>query len=207
MDNHLRFYIDGAWVDPIDPTTIDVINPATEEVYATISAGTAQDVDRAVQAARKAFPSYARCSVPDRLALLRRIESAYRERYEDIAVAISREMGAPISLSRDWQAKLGLEHIRSAIRALEAFNFEAVEDGTILRHEPIGVCGMITPWNWPMNQVAVKVAPALAAGCTMVLKPSEESPIDAMIFAEVLHDAGVPPRRVQPRQWRGSGRG
>ncbi|MFA9420521.1 MAG: aldehyde dehydrogenase family protein [Gammaproteobacteria bacterium] len=192
MQNHLKFYINGEWIDPVTAATIDVINPATEQAYTQISAGSAEDIDRAVAAARAAFESYSRWSVEQRLELLGRIREVYETRYEEIATAISEEMGAPISMSRGSQTKLGTGHIDAAINSLREFNFETVEDGMILRHEPIGVCGMITPWNWPMNQVAVKVIPALAAGCTMVLKPSEESPIDSMIFAEVLHEAGVP---------------
>jgi aldehyde dehydrogenase (NAD+) len=192
LSDYLKFYIDGAWVDPIEAATIDVINPATEAAFAQISAGSAADVDKAVIAARKAFESYSQWSVEQRLELLQKILAGYQARFDDIAQAISSEMGAPIDLARGSQTVLGLSHIKSAIKALENFTFESVEDGMILRHEPIGVCGMITPWNWPMNQVAVKVMPALAAGCTMILKPSEESPIDSMILAEVLHEAGVP---------------
>ena len=192
MQNYLKFYINGEWVDPITPATVDVINPATEQPYTQISAGSAADVDKAVAAARQAFDSYSQWSVEDRLALLEKIREVYKTRFNDIAEAISQEMGAPIDLAKGSQTTLGLGHIKSAIKALQNFAFESVEDGMILRHEPIGVCGMITPWNWPMNQVAVKVMPALAAGCTMVLKPSEESPVDSMIFVEVLHEAGVP---------------
>ena len=192
MQNHLKFYINGEWVDPVTSATIDVINPATEQAFTRISAGSAEDIDRAVTAARAAFESYSQWTVDQRLELLERIREVYKTRFEDIASAISQEMGAPISLARGSQTILGAGHIKTAIKSLREFNFETVEDGMILRHEPIGVCGMITPWNWPMNQVAVKVMPALAAGCTMVLKPSEESPIDSMIFAEVLHEAGVP---------------
>lgn len=192
MQNHLKFFINGEWVDPIIPATIDVINPATEQAFTQISAGDAEDVDRAVAAARNAFEAYSQWSVEQRLELLERIREIYKKRFEDIAIAISREMGAPIDLARGSQAILGAGHIKTAIKSLREFNFETVEDGMILRHEPIGVCGMITPWNWPINQVAVKVMPALAAGCTMILKPSEESPIDSMIFAEVLYEAGVP---------------
>ncbi|MFT5219604.1 MAG: aldehyde dehydrogenase (NAD+) [Gammaproteobacteria bacterium] len=190
--NHLEFYINGEWVDPVTPATIDVINPATEQLYTQISAGSPEDVDRAVKAARTAFESYSQWSVEQRLELLQRIREVYKTRFEDLAQAVSQEMGAPIDLARGSQTKLGAGHIKSAIKALENFKFETVEDGMILRHEPIGVCGMITPWNWPLNQVAVKVMPALAAGCTMVLKPSEESPVDAMLLAEILHEAGVP---------------
>ena len=192
MQNNLKFYINGEWVDPITPATIDVINPATEQAFTQISSGSAGDVDRAVSAARAAFEKYSQWSVAQRLELLEAILEAYKTRYDDIAEAISQEMGAPISLARSSQARLGASHIKTATRALRDFPFETVEGDMILRHEPIGVCGMITPWNWPMNQVLVKVAPALAAGCTMVLKPSEESPLDAMILADVLHEAGVP---------------
>jgi aldehyde dehydrogenase (NAD+) len=190
--DHLKFYIDGAWVDPVTPATIDVINPATEKAFTQVSAGSAQDVDLAVAAARRAFTSYSQWSVQQRLELLEKIRAIYKDYFDDIAQAISDEMGAPIDLARGSQAKLGHGHIKSAIKALLNFSFESIEDDMILRYEPIGVCGMITPWNWPMNQVAVKVMPALAAGCTMVLKPSEESPLDAMIFTEVLREAGVP---------------
>ena len=190
--DHLKFFIDGAWVDPVTPATIDVINPATEEVFTRISAGSPEDVDRAVVAARRAFTSYSAWSVQQRLELLEKIRVLYKDYFDDIAQAISDEMGAPIDLARGSQAKLGAGHIKSAIKALLNFKFESIEEDMILRYEPIGVCGMITPWNWPMNQVAVKVIPALAAGCSMLLKPSEESPLDAMIFAEMLHQAGVP---------------
>ena len=190
--DHLKFYIDGIWVDPITPATIDVINPATEKAFTQISAGSPEDVDRAVAAARKAFTSYSQWSVQQRLELLEKIRVVYKKYFDDIAQAISDEMGAPIDMARSSQARLGAGHIKSAIKALLNFKFEAIEDDMILRHEPIGVCGMITPWNWPMNQVVVKVIPALAAGCTMILKPSEESPLDSMIFAEVLRESGVP---------------
>ncbi len=190
--DYTQFFIDGAWVDPARPETIDVINPATEKAFAKISAGSAEDVDRAVAAARRAFGAYSGWSVERRLALLEKIRVVYKQYFDDIAQAISDEMGAPIDLARGSQAKLGAAHIKSAIKALLNFTFETVEEDMILRYEPIGVCGMITPWNWPMNQVAAKVIPALAAGCTMVLKPSEESPLDAMIFTEVLREAGVP---------------
>ncbi len=190
--DHLKFFIDGAWVDPVAPATIDVINPATEEAFTQVSAGSSEDVDLAVAAARRAFVEYSQWSVKQRLEVLEKIRAIYTNYFDDIAQAISDEMGAPIDLARGSQAKLGHGHIKSAIKALLNFSFESTEDDMILRYEPIGVCGMITPWNWPMNQVAVKVIPALAAGCTMVLKPSEESPLDAMIFTEVLREAGVP---------------
>ena len=190
--DYLKFYIDGEWVDPLEPATIDVINPATEKPFTQISAGSAADVDRAVTAARRAFTTYSQTSVEQRIELLERIRVTYTKYFDDIADAIRLEMGAPVDLARGSQAKLGANHIKSAIKALLNFRFESTEDDMILRYEPIGVCGMITPWNWPINQVAVKVVPALAAGCTMVLKPSEEAPLDAMVFAQVLHEAGVP---------------
>ncbi len=190
--DYTKFFIDGAWVDPVQAETIDVINPATEEPFVHISGGSAEDVDRAVAAARRAFGAYSAWSVERRLALLEKIRVVYKDYFDDIAEAISNEMGAPIDLARGSQAKLGANHIKSAIKALLNFKFESIEEDMILRYEPIGVCGMITPWNWPINQVAAKVIPALAAGCTMVLKPSEESPLDAMIFCEVLRESGVP---------------
>ena len=190
--DHLKFYIDGEWVDPVSPATIDVINPATEQPFTQISAGSPADVDRAVVAARRAFAEYSQWNVQQRLALLEKIRVTYTKYFDQIAEAIRLEMGAPVDLARGSQAKLGAAHIKSAIKALLNFTFETTEDDMILRYEPIGVCGMITPWNWPVNQVAAKVMPALAAGCTMILKPSEESPLDAMVFAEVLAEAGVP---------------
>ena len=192
MQNNLKFYINGQWVDPAEPSVIDVINPATEQAFTQISAGSPADIDRAVVAARSAFDDYSKWTVEQRLDLLERIRTVYKARFEDIAQAISAEMGAPIDMSRSSQTVLGMSYIKNSINVLKDFNFETVENGTILRHEPIGVCGMITPWNWPINQVASKVMPAIAVGCTMVLKPSEEAPIDAMILAEVLHEAGVP---------------
>ena len=192
MDNYQNFYIDGKWVKPLSAETIDVINPATEEVFATIGGGNAEDIDRAVSAARRAFDGFSLISVDDRLELLENILAEYMKSYDEIAQAITTEMGAPITLSQRAQAKCGEEHIKSTIKALRNFLFETIEDGAVLRHEPIGVCGMITPWNWPMNQVVSKVVPAIAAGCTMVLKPSEESPISSIIFTDVMDRAGVP---------------
>jgi aldehyde dehydrogenase (NAD+) len=192
MRDMLQFYIDGQWVDPITPRALDVINPATEEVCGRISLGSEADVDRAVAAARRAFESYAQTTREERIALLEAILEEFSRRYNDVAEAITEEMGAPRGLSRDAQAASGPQHIKAAIRALKTFEFEERSRTTLIVKEPIGVCGLITPWNWPMNQIAVKVAPALAAGCTMVLKPSEIAPFDAMIFAEVLDAAGVP---------------
>lgn len=195
MQNNLNFYINGRWVNPADgdqAQRIDVINPATETACTQISAGSASDVDAAVAAARAAFEDYSQWSIDQRLTLLKQILEGYDARREDISQAISEEMGAPIDLARGSQSRLGRDHFVSAIKALQNFQFETIEDGMILRHEPIGVCGMITPWNWPVNQIAAKIAPALAAGCTMILKPSEESPMNAIVFAEILDQAGVP---------------
>tara|TARA_R110002096_G_scaffold257381_1_gene450801 strand:- start:128034 stop:129455 length:1422 start_codon:yes stop_codon:yes gene_type:complete len=192
MENNLKFYINGEWVDPVVPNQFDVINPATEEAFTQISMGSKADVDKAVAAAKAAFPSYSKWSVEDRVALLERVLDLYAKRHDEIAKAISLEMGAPITMSKADQAAVGTIHFKSALDALKNFTFEEKDRGVIIRYEPIGVCGLITPWNWPMNQVAVKVAPALAAGCTVVLKPSEIAPLDAMILAEILHEAGVP---------------
>jgi aldehyde dehydrogenase (NAD+) len=187
-----QFYIDGAWVDPIEPKELKVINPATEEVAGVISMGSAQDVDRAVMAARRAFDSYSRSSPAERLALMERVLGAYKAHYDEIAKAISVEMGAPITLSKGSQTGIGVGHISAMIDVLKNFKFEEMHGTVRLVQEPVGVCALITPWNWPMNQVAAKVVPALAAGCTMVLKPSEYSPFSAIIWAKVMHEAGVP---------------
>jgi aldehyde dehydrogenase (NAD+) len=192
MRECLQFYIDGAWVDPVEAKTIDVLDPATEKVCGRICNGSAKDVDRAVDAAVRAFGTYARSSRETRLALLERIVGEYKKRYEDIAQAITLEMGAPISLSRDAQVAIGLAHFETAIKVLKEFSFDSLRGSTRIVREPVGVCGLITPWNWPMNQMVVKVAPALATGCTMVLKPSEISPFSAIILAEILDAAGVP---------------
>jgi aldehyde dehydrogenase (NAD+) len=191
-DNDLKFYIDGAWVDPVTPRPLDVINPATEQAVARISLGSAADVDRAIRAARAAFTTYSRTSKEERIALLERIIEAYQARYDDIAKAISMEMGAPAYLATKAQAATGLGHLKQMIAVLKEYEFEHMQGRTRIIREPIGVCGFITPWNWPINQITCKVAPALAAGCTMVLKPSEIAPLNAIIFAEVLHAAGVP---------------
>src|SRR5580658_7275398 len=190
--DNLQFYIDGAWVDPIDPKELKVINPATEEVAGVISMGSSKDVDRAVMAARRAFDSYSRSTPAERLALLERMLAAYKAHYDEIAQAISIEMGAPITLSKTSQTGIGVGHISAMIDVLKNFKFEEMRGTVRLVQEPVGVCALITPWNWPINQVAAKVVPALAAGCTMVLKPSEFSPFSAMLWAEVLHEAGVP---------------
>ena len=193
MKDCRQFYIDGKWVDPKEAHDFAVINPAKEEPIATISLGSAADVDRAVAAAKCAFESYSDTSVDQRVALLRRIIEVYQKRMEEMAATISQEMGAPISLSRKAQAPAGLAHLLEIVKVLEQFKFEELKGSTLMRKEPIGVCGLITPWNWPMNQIVCKVAPALAAGCTMVLKPSEMAPLSAYLFAQILHEAAVPP--------------
>jgi aldehyde dehydrogenase (NAD+) len=193
MKDCRQFYIDGKWAGPTQPHDFAVVNPATEEPIATITLGTAADVDKAVAAARKAFVSYSETSVDTRIALLRQIIEVYKSKMEEMAETISREMGAPLSLSRSAQAPSGMRHLVEIVNVLEHFQFEEMKGATLMRKEPIGVCGLITPWNWPMNQIACKVAPALAAGCTMVLKPSEIAPLSAYLFAQMLHDAGVPP--------------
>ncbi|MEM7331377.1 MAG: aldehyde dehydrogenase family protein [Chloroflexota bacterium] len=192
MKEYLNFYINGEWVPPVEPKTMDVINPATEQPFAVISLGSAADVDKAVKAARAAFETYSQTTVQERLDLLNEVINVYKKRYDDIADAISMEMGAPKDLAHGSQAGVGLNHLKSAIRSLKNFEFESTAGNATITHEPIGVCGLITPWNWPINQIVSKVAPALAAGCTVLLKPSEIAPIDALIFTEVLDEAGVP---------------
>ncbi len=187
-----QFYIEGAWVDPVEPNEFTVINPATEGVAGTLSMGSAKDVEVAVAAARRAFDSYSRTTPAERRALMERILAAYKAHYQEIAEAISTEMGAPISLAKGSQTRIGVGHISAMIEVLKTFKFEETRGTTRLVQEPVGVCALITPWNWPMNQVAAKVIPALAAGCTMVLKPSEYSPFSAILWAQVMHEAGVP---------------
>jgi aldehyde dehydrogenase (NAD+) len=192
MRDMLQFYIDGQWVDPVTPRTLDVINPATEEVCGRISMGGAADVDRAVAASVRASASFAESSRDQRMELLQSILDVFAKRHDEVAEAIMEEMGAPWKLAKHAQAASGPQHIGAALKVLRDFKFEDVRGTTAIVKEPIGPCALITPWNWPMNQIAVKVAPALAAGCTMVLKPSEIAPFDAMLFAEILHEAGVP---------------
>ena len=192
MREYLNFYIDGQWVAPAAPKTLDVINPATEAVAGRISMGSAADVDRAVRAARKAFAGYSKTSVAERVALLERIIDEYKKRYADMAAAISEEMGAPAVLAQKAQAAMGIGHLQTALAVLKDYHFQEQRGTTLIVKEPIGVCGLITPWNWPVNQIACKVAPALAVGCTMVLKPSEIAPFSAQVWAEILHAAGVP---------------
>lgn len=192
MRQYLKFYIDGHWIAPETPKQMDVINPATEEVCGHISAGSAADVDKAVAAAKKTFVTYSETTREERIELLQRIAVEYQKRFEDIAEAVTEEIGAPATFVRQAQVPSGLVHINAGIEALRTFKFEEDRGTTRIAKEPIGVCGMITPWNWPIAQIVLKVIPALAAGCTMVLKPSEESPFSAYIWAEIMDAAGVP---------------
>ncbi|MFL1386739.1 aldehyde dehydrogenase family protein [Pseudomonas tritici] len=188
-----QFYINGCWAPPAVPASLPVVNPATEEVVAEVARGSAEDVDRAVAAARAAFPAWSARSVESRAQILGKIHELILERKEALAQALSLEMGAAISFARAMQVPLAAEHVRVARDLLSSYRFRTVEGGTAIEREPIGVCGLITPWNWPLYQITAKVAPAIAAGCTVVLKPSELSPLSALLFAQLLHDAGLPP--------------
>ena len=190
--NLLKFYINGEWVDPVKPDVIDVINPASEKSIGNVSVGSKADIDKAVKAAQNAFQNFSKTLVSERVELLTEIRNIYKKRFDDIASAIQTEMGAPINLARGSQATVGLSHLKTAIRVLENHKFEFNHGNYLVRHEPIGVCGLITPWNWPINQVVSKLAPCLASGCTSVLKPSEIAPLSAMVIAEIFHEAGVP---------------
>ena len=192
MREYNQFYINGEWVDPVIPNSLDVINPATEEVCAQISMGSEEDVNRAVAAAKAAFVSFGRTSVKERLELLESCIEVYQKHYNDIADAIREEMGAPQELAAGAQAFCGLGHLQEAAKVLKNFKFEEDLGEHRVFKEPIGVCGLITPWNWPVNQISCKVAPALAVGCTMILKPSEVAPLSAYLYAQVMHEAGVP---------------
>ena len=192
MRDYLKFYIDGAWVDPVQPRTLDVINPATEAVCGRISLGSLADVDRAAKAARRAFASWSLTTREERIDLLQRIIEEYQRRYNDLAQAITEEMGAPASLSQRSQAAIGIGHLSTALEVLKTYRFEEDRGSTRIVKEPIGVCGFITPWNWPVNQIVCKVAPAIATGCTIILKPSEVAPFSGQIFTEIMHAAGVP---------------
>ncbi|MBS0502983.1 MAG: aldehyde dehydrogenase family protein [Proteobacteria bacterium] len=192
MMSYPKHYIDGQWVESEGGARHLVINPATEEPCTEITLGSKTDTDKAVAAARKAFETFSQTGVEERAALLERIAAVYKTRMPDIAAAISAEMGAPISFATAAQAPTGLGHLMTTLKALRDFPFEEKVGASYVVHEPIGVVAMITPWNWPINQIVAKVAPALAAGNTMVLKPSEETPASAAIFAEILHEAGVP---------------
>jgi aldehyde dehydrogenase (NAD+) len=192
MPDTSKFYIDGRWVDPRQPRSLPVVNPATEEEVGRISLGSAADVDDAVKAARRAFATYSTTTREERLGYLERIIAGFRARLPELARTMTMEMGAPITFSTERQATVALFHFEEAARVLATYAFERPEGVGILRREPIGVCGLITPWNWPLNQVASKSAPAIAAGCTVVLKPSEVAPLSSMILAEIIHDAGLP---------------
>ncbi|HEY8616644.1 aldehyde dehydrogenase family protein [Phenylobacterium sp.] len=192
MREYLKFYIDGQWVDPVEMKTLDVENPATEEVVGRIAIGSAADVDKAVKAARKAFATWSQTSREERLEVLQRILAEYQKRFGDLATAVTEEMGAPASLAQRAQVPAGMGHLATAAQILKDFKFEEDRGATLIVKEPIGVCSFITPWNWPLNQIACKVAPAIATGCTMVLKPSEVAPFSGHIFAEIMHAAGVP---------------
>ncbi len=192
MREYLKFYIDGQWVDPVEKKTLDVINPATEQVCGRIAIGSAADVDKAVKAAKKAFGSWSQTSREERLEVLGRILAEYQKRFGDLADAVTEEMGAPSSLAQRAQVPAGMGHLATAAQILKDFEFEEDRGQTMIVKEPIGVCAFITPWNWPLNQIVCKVAPAIATGCTMVLKPSEVAPFSGHIFAEIMNAAGVP---------------
>jgi len=192
MREYLKLYIDGQWVEPVSLKTLDVINPATEEVVGKIALGGEADVDKAVKAARKAFATWSQTSREERLDVMQRVLAEYQKRFGDLANAVTEEMGAPASLAQRAQVPSGMGHLATAIGILKDFKFEEDRGSTMIVKEPIGVCSFITPWNWPLNQIMCKVAPALATGCTMVLKPSEVAPFTGQIFAEIMHEAGVP---------------
>ena len=193
MENLKNFYINGKWVAPLSSDSMPILNPATEEKIGTLPLGNKSDVDRAVSAAKSAFESFSQTSKADRLDLLKKVKKLTERRFEDLAQAMLTEMGTPITFSRDSQADAAIGHLNGFIQALERLEDQTIlPSGDILVREPIGVCGLITPWNWPVNQVVLKVLPALATGCCCVLKPSEHTPISAMIYAEILHEAGYP---------------
>lgn len=192
MTSYRDFYIDGRWVPATGSTMLPVIDPANEQPFAEIAMATAADVDKAVAAARRAFDGYASTSRQERIELLEALIEEYRKRHDEMAEAISREMGAPMQLARRAQAAAGLDHLEQSLAALRDYRFDRYINDVLVTREPVGVCGFITPWNWPMNQIACKVGPALATGCTMVLKPSEVAPISALLFSEIVHAAGVP---------------
>ncbi|HEV2508429.1 aldehyde dehydrogenase family protein [Bosea sp. (in: a-proteobacteria)] len=191
--NYTKFYIDGAWVEPLAPNRFDVINPATEETAGQVSLGSAADVDAAVKAARRAFETFAMTTKAERLDLLASIIAAFEKRFDDLAEVITAEMGSPLWFAKQVQTNTTLDHFKEAHRVLKSYDFgHMLSDTTRILREPIGVCGFITPWNWPINQIASKFAPALAAGCTAVVKPSEIAPLSAILLTEVIHAAGVP---------------
>ena len=191
-----QFYINGKWVDPINKNELEVIDPSNEEVCAVISLGDSEDTNLAVESAKKAFPMWSSTSKEERIKLLENLYEIYKSRWNKMAESISLEMGAPIDWSIEEQSSSGANHIKNFIKTLKNFEFESAfnsESNNHITYEPIGVCALITPWNWPMNQITLKVIPALAAGCTMILKPSEIAPLSAIVFAEMIHDAGFPP--------------
>ena len=190
--NLTKFYINGEFTDPSSNETLGIINPATEEEIGIVALGSIEDVDKAVYSARKAFSVSSKLSKTDRLDILKTIRENYKKRFNDLSEAIRLEMGAPIKLAEGAQAATGLGHLKTAIRVLENHEFEYKHGDYIVREEPIGVCGLITPWNWPINQIVSKVAPAFAAGCTVILKPSEIAPLSAMIIAEIMHESKIP---------------
>ena len=191
-----QFYINGKWVDPINKNELEVIDPSNEEVCAVISLGDSEDTNLAVESAKKAFPMWSSTSKEERIKLLENLYEIYKSRWNKMAESISLEMGAPIDWSIEEQSSSGANHIKNFIKTLKNFEFESEfnsESNNHITYEPIGVCALITPWNWPINQITLKVIPALAAGCTMILKPSEIAPLSAIVFAEMIHDAGFPP--------------
>ena len=190
--NLTKFYINGEFTDPSSNETLGIINPATEEEIGIVALGSIEDLDRAVYSARKAFSVSSKLSKTDRLDILKTVRENYKKRFNDLSEAIRLEMGAPIKLAEGAQAATGLGHLKTAIRVLENHEFEYKHGDYIVREEPIGVCGLITPWNWPINQIVSKVAPAFAAGCTVILKPSEIAPLSAMIIAEIMHESKIP---------------
>ena len=193
MENFKKFYIDGQWVDPQSSTTFPFINPATEEEIGVIAMGGKKDVDLAVAAAQKAFESFSVTPKDVRLEFLKKLRTITTNRFDELAEAISTEMGAPITMAKEAQADAAIGHLDGFISALESFEeTEKLDNGDILTKEPIGVCGLITPWNWPINQITLKVLPALATGCTCILKPSEHTPLSAIIYAEMIDEAGYP---------------
>ena len=191
--NLTKFYINGEFVEPSSKETLEIINPATEEEIGIVALGSTIDVDKAVYSARKAFSVSSKLSKKDRLDILETIRENYKKRYRDVSEAIRLEMGAPVKLAEGAQTSTGLGHLKTAMRVLEKHEFEYKHEDYIVREEPIGVCGLITPWNWPINQIVSKFAPAFAAGCTVVLKPSEIAPLSAMIIAEIIHESQIPP--------------
>jgi aldehyde dehydrogenase (NAD+) len=193
MFDKRKFYINGQWAAPLSPSDLDVINPATEKSIAVISMGSAVDIDRAVAAAKAAFPAFSQTSVSQRLVLLEKLLDIYKQRYDEMAHTITLELGAPTTMAHEQQADVGVGHLQGFIDALRELQLrETLPNGDVLVREAIGVCGLITPWNWPINQIALKVVPALASGCTCILKPSEFTPLSAMLYAEMIDEAGFP---------------